>query len=161
MDGSCKDDTTSPEVIAGDDIVVFEGEAVVLPTPEVSDLCDPNPIQFDDAPATFPVGETLVTFSALDASWNLGEDTLLVTILSNQEAIGLLAEFIGAEHHRLLVGLAAAVSSLDRGQPNTALNQLGAFRNQILAQSGKTISPEGAAVILAMIDRIEASILGS
>ena len=48
-----------------------------------------------------------------------------------------------------------------RGRPNTALNQLGAFRSQILAQMGKTISPEVTAVILAMIDRIEASILGS
>ncbi len=44
------------------------------------DDCDPSPVVADFAPAVFPLGETVVVFTATDASGNLGICTTTVTV---------------------------------------------------------------------------------
>ena len=59
-------DITAPSITAPDDVTV-EGnltggaDGVVLGAPTVSDDVDPSPVVTNDAPATYPLGDTNVT----------------------------------------------------------------------------------------------------
>ena len=79
------EDTTPPTITAPADIMVecntANGAAGVdLGTPTVSDDTDPNPTVTSDAPATFPLGSTTVTYTATDSSGNSASDTQTVTV---------------------------------------------------------------------------------
>jgi PKD repeat protein len=65
-------DNTAPAITAPADISVESSgaTAVTLGTPTVSDLADPNPVVTNDAPETFTLGTTTVTWKATDASGN-------------------------------------------------------------------------------------------
>ena len=56
------------------------GDPVNLGTPSVSDLADPAPSVINYASAQFPLGVTIVTWTATDASGNLATDTQTVTV---------------------------------------------------------------------------------
>ncbi len=77
-------DTTVPEIMAPGDITAEctspAGTPVELGMPVVSDVCDASPTVGNDAPALFPLGDTLVTWTATDASSNANSDGQLVTI---------------------------------------------------------------------------------
>ena len=53
---------------------------VALGTPVVTDDIDPSPNVSSEAPAAFPVGITVVTWTATDASGNAANDTQNVTV---------------------------------------------------------------------------------
>jgi probable HAF family extracellular repeat protein len=80
------EDTTDPLIVLAGDIVVptDEGEAfasnVVLPTPEVHDVCDAAPTLSNDAPTIYPLGKTIVTWTAVDDFGNVGTVTQKVTV---------------------------------------------------------------------------------
>ena len=79
------DNTTPPTITAPADITeecnTANGAAGVdLGTPTVSDDTDPNPTVTSDAPATFPLGSTTVTYTATDSSGNSASDTQTVTV---------------------------------------------------------------------------------
>ena len=77
-------DTTPPVIAAPADITAeATGRLTVLPalgTPIVSDNTDSNPKVTNDAPASFALGTTIVTWTATDASGNRATDTQRVTI---------------------------------------------------------------------------------
>lgn len=75
-------DTTAPSITAPDDITLASSEpvAVDLGTPAVSDTADPNPAVSNDAPDLFPIGNTTVTWTAIDTSGNIAADTQTVTV---------------------------------------------------------------------------------
>jgi len=77
-------DTTSPEVISPSDITQ-EAENplsnyVILENPETSDIIGISSVE-NDAPELFPLGETIVTWTAIDTSGNSASDTQLVTVV--------------------------------------------------------------------------------
>jgi hypothetical protein len=77
-------DTTPPELFAPPDLTVecesHLGTEVDLGTPIVIDTCDPNPTVSNDAPALFPLGITVVTWEAEDASGNKSQAVQVVTV---------------------------------------------------------------------------------
>ena len=80
-------DTTAPVIVAPGDIAVVDEEgdgvalaAINLPLPEVSDAGDADVDVVHDAPDLFEFGETVVTFTATDASGNTASDSLIVRI---------------------------------------------------------------------------------
>jgi hypothetical protein len=77
-------DTTDPTITAPADVTVEcagpGGTAVALGTPTVSDVCDSSLTVTNDAPALFPLGATLVTWTARDDAGNETTDTQLVTV---------------------------------------------------------------------------------
>lgn len=161
-------DTTPPMVNAGPDLEFIEGETVVLVTPKVSDICDMNPQLSDDRPAQFPVGQTTVTFTATDASGNVGADSIVVTIKRAQQAISDLKQVVnglplsGGEKNSLTAKLDAATKSLDKAQETAAINQLNAFINEVraLERSGR-LNSEAAPDLIARAQRIIAAIQGA
>jgi hypothetical protein len=78
-------DTTPPELEAPPDVQVEcaspNGTPVDLGEPVVSDICDEAPVVTNDAPPLFPLGETVVTWTATDASGNVSTDTQLVVVV--------------------------------------------------------------------------------
>jgi len=77
-------DTTSPIITAPDSITVeatsADSNIVALGNPISSDLVDISSIS-NNAPDVFPVGETTVTWTAVDASGNSASATQTVTIV--------------------------------------------------------------------------------
>jgi hypothetical protein len=57
-----------------------DGTPVEVPMPTASDICDAAPVVTGDAPDVFPLGTTLITFAATDASGNRATATTTVTI---------------------------------------------------------------------------------
>ena len=76
-------DTTAPTITAPSDISTeATGPTTVVPlgSPVVSDAVDPAPSVSNDAPAGFPVGTTIVIWTATDSSGNSAADTQDVTV---------------------------------------------------------------------------------
>jgi len=79
-------DTTAPSIAAPTDVsadqaATLGNTTVNLGTPTFSDLADPNPVVSDNAPQNgFPVGDTTVIWTAMDASGNSATDTQLIAI---------------------------------------------------------------------------------
>ena len=77
-------DTTAPVITAPNDITMEATApltAVDLGLPTVLDIADPSPVVINNAPVGgFPVGTTIVTWTATDASGNIANDTQTVII---------------------------------------------------------------------------------
>ena len=77
-------DSTPPRVDIPEDIVIeatsFNGNTVMLIEPEVLDDVKIASF-FSDAPEFFPLGDTIVTWTATDNAGNIGTSTQLVTIV--------------------------------------------------------------------------------
>lgn len=77
-------DNTVPAVTAPGDMTV-EATAIETPVPlgaaSAVDDVDGALAVVDDAPAAFPLGETLVTFTATDSAGNTGSATMRVTVV--------------------------------------------------------------------------------
>ncbi len=77
-------DTLDPTIVAPDDVTAEcaapGGTAVTLGTPTTSDACDASVDVSDDAPGLFPLGVTVVTWTATDDDDNSAMDTQQVTI---------------------------------------------------------------------------------
>lgn len=73
-------DTTAPTITAPPNVAAEIGDPVDLGTPVVSDACDPSPAASNDAPATYPLGVTIVTWTATDGSGNMATTTQQVTM---------------------------------------------------------------------------------
>ena len=74
-------DTVAPTISITPNTVTFtQDQAVVLPTPTVSDVVDTAVTVTNDAPQSYPVGTTVVTFTATDHSGNSATATVSVTV---------------------------------------------------------------------------------
>ena len=78
-------DTTPPGLIVPGDVQAEctgpSGTPVALGDPTVSDVCWCSVSLGNDAPATFPLGSTTVTWTATDGSSNASSDTQQVTVV--------------------------------------------------------------------------------
>ena len=78
-------DTTGP-VITAPDYVVFEAvsqtaNVVNIGIANAVDSIDSNPVITNDSPSTFPLGETIVTWTATDKYRNTSESTQKITVV--------------------------------------------------------------------------------
>ena len=77
-------DTTSPSIDTPENIVAeatgLEGNSITLENSTAEDKIEVSSIT-NDAPETFPLGETIVTWTATDSSGNSVSETQLVTVV--------------------------------------------------------------------------------
>ena len=77
-------DTLDPTITAPTDVTVEcaspMGNVVDIGMATASDVCDASPTITNDAPGTFPLGATLVTWTATDDTGNTGTDGQSVTV---------------------------------------------------------------------------------
>ncbi|MBI2298478.1 MAG: HYR domain-containing protein, partial [Armatimonadetes bacterium] len=78
-------DTTAPSIAAPAAVTAeqtsADGTPVDLGEPTVSDICDAAPIVINDAPAVFPLGTTVVTWTATDFSGRAASATQNVVVV--------------------------------------------------------------------------------
>lgn len=138
--------------------------AVVTFAPQASDPDDSAaPTVSCDSPSgsVFPAGTTTVTCTASDGSGD-GESaqttSFNVTVLGAAAQTSALAATAQSAGSSLSGQVQTALTSLASGQPQTAVNQLGAFINHVRAQSGKQLSTSDASSLIASAQQIIATI---
>ena len=102
-------DTTAPEVIPPENIIQeaenISSNFVVLGNSETYDIVDVSSIT-NDAPESFPLGETIVTWTATDTSGNSSSSTQLVTVEICGNSSSYYNFIIGTAEDDFLIGTA-------------------------------------------------------
>jgi hypothetical protein len=96
-----------------------------------------------------PMGSNGLTLVVEDGMAS-GSQNFVVEVITTSEAVDRLVQLAedGDRPQPLLSSLRAALASIDRSQPEVAINQLEAFKNKVLAQV-MPVDPELAAQLLA------------
>jgi len=166
-------DTTPPDLTPPPDIEVEEGDprgtTVYLGEPLVYDICDTDITPIHDAPTSFPLGNTTVTWTATDDSGNTATATQTVTVVPGTplNQLNNLVKLIGYSvasgdiapemQTSLLAKINAAIDALVKGNASAskvAMSDLKALVNQVEAQTDKKITPSVAAEIISRANRI-------
>lgn len=102
-------DVTAPIVIAPENITI-EATAVLTPVDiGVAVVDDPFAVLNNDSPGTFPIGTTVVTWTATDLSANVGTDEQLVTVVDTTAPV-----FITLPENKTVI-YAGGLTSVDLG----------------------------------------------
>lgn len=151
-------DTTGP-VITGvpDNVTVAatgpDGAVVAYTPPTADDLVD-GAVAVTCAPpsgTTFALGATTVTCTATDAAGNSSEASFTVTVLSIDQMLQSLLEYVTGKGagNSLRSTVLAAQRAEDRGDLATACNQLQALINEASAQTPNHLTVEQRDWIIA------------
>ena len=85
------EDTTSPSLITPSDIqmeiLTITGMQIDLGLATSEDIVDSHPEISNDAPEVFPLGETIVTWTATDASGNTASSTQTISIIDTTSPV--------------------------------------------------------------------------
>ncbi|MBN1983035.1 MAG: hypothetical protein JW795_15995 [Chitinivibrionales bacterium] len=79
--------------------------AVAVPLPAVVDNCDPNPMLISDAPLEFPLGITIVTFTATDA---VGLSSTAATTVTVEDKVPPIIKISGVEENGIYTDMVTA-----------------------------------------------------
>ena len=97
-------DTTPPVIIAPPGKVVEQqtpnGTAVNLGIPVVWDLCDANPLVVNNAPGVFPLGLTIVTWTAIDFSGNWATGVQAVNVVDTTPPAIQIGDVVAEQTNR-------------------------------------------------------------
>lgn len=118
-------DTTAPVVVCPADITVECTEhhgnpathpaiAAFLNSATVSDICDPTPALINDAPAFFPLGTTVVTWTATDDDGNMSTCSAKVNVVDTTPPVisfEVTPNALWAPNHRLVTVNATVIVS--------------------------------------------------
>jgi hypothetical protein len=155
-------DTTPPVLSRPADMSVeatSSAGATVAYTVTASDDTDPAPTVTCQPPSgsTFPLGPTTVTCTATDASGNSATGSFTITVKGAAEQLADLATAVKAvgPGTSLADKIAEAQAYLASGQAGAACSTLGAFNDEVQAQSGKTIPAGQATALIADANRIK------
>ena len=117
-------DTTAPSIAAPESIVVEaiseQENIVILENSIVEDISEIDSI-INDAPEFFPLGETIVTWTATDTSGNFASDTQLVTVVdTTAPSIGnpasIVSEATGLQDNVIDLGMIITDDIVEMGE---------------------------------------------
>jgi hypothetical protein len=111
-------DTTKPELIVPSDVTVEQATrdgTVVQLVATATDICDADVDITDNAPDIFPLGSTIVTFTATDNSGNTRSKTVTVTVVDTTPpviSVTMMPDTLWPPNHKM-VDIEATVSASD------------------------------------------------
>jgi cellulase/cellobiase CelA1 len=101
-------------------------------------------------PAT-TAGTFTLTATASDVAGNVAESSFTYTVDVTFTTLAALAQsYLDGRAGGLVATLGAAMTAEERGNEKAADNQLEAFRRQVAAQAGKSLTTEEAATLTAL-----------
>lgn len=158
-------DTTAPVLTLPSNVTVDaaapQGTAVSFAA-TATDLVDGTTSVICEAPSgsVFAVGVSTVRCSSTDAHGNRATGSFTVTVRSAAEMLATLAGSLDGTGpgKSLAAKVAAAQAALAAGDTATAVNVLGAFRNEVAAQSGKKLTAAQADSLSAAARALVAAI---
>jgi alpha-tubulin suppressor-like RCC1 family protein len=143
-------DTTSPLLTTPGSIVVAAASSsgsIVSFNVTASDPDDAaGPVSCSPVSGSlFPLGTTSVSCSSTDAHGNTGTAAFTVTVVSpTQTTSNLISAAAAVSFQQASQLLQSALRNLNAGNVGTACSHLGAFINQVQAQSGKQLTASEA-----------------
>ena len=119
-------DRTSPIITAPDDIII-EADSLLtmiqLGVATATDLVDRAPLITSDAPTSFPIGVTIITYTATDISYNSATDTQRVTVQDTTGPMLILPSDVTSEATGVLTPLDIGTATVtDNVDSLTAIN---------------------------------------
>ena len=111
-------DTTPPELTVPDDVVIEQAtlDGTVVPlVATASDICDADVEITDDGLAIYPLGATMVTFTATDDSGNAVSKSMTVTVVDTTPptiSVSVMPDSLWPPNHKM-VDIQATVSAND------------------------------------------------
>jgi Ca2+-binding RTX toxin-like protein len=133
-------DTTAPKLSIPDNIIIDAVSLktlVTVGTPSVTDLTDVVPKVTNDAPESFPLGKTVVTWTAVDAFGNEVSQTQTVEVNACGKPESSYNVMIGKEVDDILVGTGLADLIIGLGGDDILFGEKG--NDCILAGDGDDI----------------------
>ena len=135
---------------SGPAVISFNASATDAVDGEVPVVCQPS------SGSTFPIGTTTVTCTATDSDLNTTTGSFTVTVLNLTEMVSNLIETVEALNFQQGVNLLQnALSNLHSDNWNAACGQVGAFINQVHAQSGKSLPAVQANLLLLSATNVQ------
>jgi hypothetical protein len=164
--GAVTPDTTPPVLTLPSTVVADatgpDGATVTYQASATDDVDGPVPVDCEPpSGSTFPIGDTTVTCTASDSAGNTATGTFTVHVRGASEQLASLAAAVS----RLGPGSALrnkvrlAQSYLDSGDTASACSALDGFIALVKAQTGKTLTPTQASMLIAAAKQIQ-SVLG-
>jgi hypothetical protein len=148
---------TVPPGIAAD-ATAPTGKTVTYPALATDNVDGPIPVTCNPASGSlFGIGDTVVTCSATDAAGNTASASFTVHVRGAAEQLARLAAAIkdAGPGTSLSDKVVEAQTSLAAGKIDATCDALTAIVNSLQAQSGKTIPPRTAALLIVDATRIE------
>jgi hypothetical protein len=139
------------------DPITYSWEIAAKPAGSNATLSDPSTV--NPAFVADVAGEYTVSLTVNDGTVNSAPDEVIITAITAQQAPGSLIDHVKAlvaagvlnqgQGNALIAKLDAAIKQVDKGNSNTAINQLQAFINQVNAfiNSGILTSAQGQPLI--------------
>ncbi|MHC4791328.1 MAG: HYR domain-containing protein [Planctomycetota bacterium] len=129
-------DTTPPTLICPDDVTAeqesHDGTIVPLQA-TATDICDPNPVITSDELAIYPLGVTIVTFTATDASGNSSSCSMTVTVVDTTpptiNSVSADPSVLWPPNHKM-VEVTVTVDSVDICDPAPVCNIVDVTSNE-------------------------------
>ncbi|MDC0052579.1 HYR domain-containing protein, partial [Candidatus Nitrosopelagicus sp.] len=115
-------DTTIPSIIVPSDIQIeiYDKLGVKIDTgiPASDDIIDSQPTITNDAPTLFPLGETIVTWTATDFSGNSASATQTITVVDTTSPVliaprSIVQEAINHEANPVRIGISESTDIMD------------------------------------------------
>jgi len=100
-------DTTAPELIVPEDVIVdrFSLENLVeIGAADTLDLVDVSPTITNDAPETFPLGDTIVTWNVADNFGNSNSFQQVVSVQACGQSLSSYNQILGTSEDDILIG---------------------------------------------------------
>lgn len=103
--------------------------------------------------SAFPLGTNTYSATALDLAGNQGVGSTTFTVSVTESTLCNLIQELSSDRgiaHSLCAKLAAAEAAEERGNLHARAGQLGAFVNEVQAQTGKAFTAEEAEILIAL-----------
>ncbi len=160
-------DTTPPVLPTPPDVTANAtspaGAVVTYLLPAATDNCPGvSVIGAPPSGSTFAIGTTAVTVTVIDAAGNKASKTFQVTVVGaagQTTNLRALVTSFGLDHgseDSLLAKLGNALAAINAGNVRAGCGMLGAFINEVQAQSGKKITSAQAMQLIAAANQIRA-----